>query len=230
MELGIFVCFPYLCGLLITYVPIMANKLLNDLYDPYTGDELWSLYTARYGKTPLFDEPGQLREVFDIYVQWCRNHPIEVIDYVKSGMQAGREYTKKMKLLVTEFGFTQFLGVHGTFLTQRVKRYKEMHENFKDVESLKFIDEIDNIREWIRDDMDKSAMVGQFDPTYTSKLRGLREYRDVTSGGEKVEGSLKVEVLSAEAAGHINALKGIAKKRERKAKGTENLKDRKEDE
>ena len=208
----------------------MANKLLNDLYDPYTGDELWSLYTARFGKTPLFDEPGQLREVFDIYVQWCRNHPLEILDYVKSGMQAGREYTKKMKLLVTEFGFTQFIGAYGSYLGDRMKRYKEMHEKFNDAESLKFMQEIDNIREWIRDDMDKSATVGQFDASYVSKLRGLREYRDVTSGGEKVEGSLKVEVLSAEAAGHINALKGIAKKRERKAKGIENLKDRKEDE
>lgn len=208
----------------------MANKLLNDIYDPYTGNELWSLYTARFGKTPLFDEPGQLREVFDTYVQWCRNHPIEVLDYVKSGMNAGREYTKKMKLLVTEFGFTQFLGVNGSYLTDRAKRYKEMQEKFKDAESAKFLKEIDNIREWIRDDMDKSASIGQFDATYISKLRGLKEYRDVTSGGEKVEGSLRVEVLSAEAAGHINALKGIAKKRERKAKGIENLKDKPKDE
>lgn len=208
----------------------MANKLLNDIYDPYTGNELWSLYTARYGKTPLFDEPGQLREVFDIYVQWCRNHPIEVLDYVKSGNAAGMEYTKKMKLLVTEFGFTQFLGVNGSYLTDRAKRYKEMQEKFKDAESAKFLKEIDNIREWIRDDMDKSASIGQFDATYISKLRGLKEYRDVTSGGEKVEGSLRVEVLSAEAAGHINALKGIAKKRERKAKGIENLKDKPKDE
>lgn len=208
----------------------MANKLLNDIYDPYTGNELWSLYTARFGKTPLFDEPGQLREVFDTYVQWCRNHPIEVLDYVKSGMNAGREYTKKMKLLVTEFGFTQFLGVNGSYLTDRAKCYKEMQEKFKDAESAKFLKEIDNIREWIRDDMDKSASIGQFDATYISKLRGLKEYRDVTSGGEKVEGSLRVEVLSAEAAGHINALKGIAKKRERKAKGIENLKDKPKDE
>lgn len=208
----------------------MANKLLNDIYDPYTGNELWSLYTARYGKTPLFDEPGQLREVFDIYVQWCRNHPIEVLDYVKSGNAAGMEYTKKMKLLVTEFGFTQFLGVNGSYLTDRAKRYKDMQEKFKDAESAKFLKEIDNIREWIRDDMDKSASIGQFDATYISKLRGLKEYRDVTSGGEKVEGSLRVEVLSAEAAGHINALKGIAKKRERKAKGIENLKDKPKDE
>lgn len=204
----------------------MANKLLNDIYDPYSGDELWSLYTARFGKTPLFTEPGQLREVFDVYVQWCRNHPIEVLDYVKSGMNAGRSYTKKMKLMVTEFGFTQFIGANGSYLTDRMKSYKDMHEKFGDAESAKFMKEIDNIREWIRDDMDKSATVGQFDASYVAKLRGLKEYRDVTSGGEKVEGSLKVEVLSNEAAGNLQQLRGIATKRERKAKGVENLKDK----
>lgn len=205
-----------------------GTKAIIDLYDPYTGDELWSLYVARYGTTPLFTEPGQLRAVFDIYVQWCRNHPIEVLEYVKSGINAGSSYIKKMKLYVSEFGFTQFIGADGSYLEERLKTYTEMQERYHDNESAAFLKEIEAIRKWIRDDLDKSAMVGQFDAGYVAKIRGLREQRDVTSGGEKIQGAMKIEVLSNEAVGNLHKLRTVQSKR--KAKDIEKLADNKEHE
>lgn len=163
----------------------------------------------------MFTEPGQLREVFDAYVMWCRNHPIETTEYVKSGIAAGTQYTVYKKLLVTEFGFTQFLGVSADYLNNREGSYTQQHEKYKDDESLAFLEEIRVIRQWIRDDMDKGAAVGIYDPNYISKLRGLKDLRDVTSNGEKVTGGLRVEVLDNDTAKRMQLLAKVAKKREK---------------
>ena len=146
---------------------------------------------------------------------WCRNHPIETTEYVKSGIAAGTQYTVYKKLLVTEFGFTQFLGVSADYLNKRESSYTQQHEKYKDDESSAFLEEIRVIRQWIRDDMDKGAAVGIYDPNYISKLRGLKDLRDVTSNGEKVTGGLRVEVLDNDTAKRMQLLAKVAKKREK---------------
>lgn len=210
----------------LTRITLCMNNTQANLYNPFYGEELYTLYKERFGHTPMFTEPGQLREVFDNYVMWCRNHPIESVDYVKSGVLAGQSYVVRKKLLVTEFGFTQFLGTSCDYLNTREKGYKEQHEKYHDDESLAFLEEIRVIRQWIRDDMDKGASVGLYDPNYISKLRGLKALSDVTSNDEKITGGLRVEVLSNDTAKRMQALAKVAKKREKH--GDDKLDDPKE--
>ena len=202
------------------------NSTQANLYNPFYGEELYTLYKERFGHTPLFTEPGQLREVFDNYVLWCRNHPIESVDYVRSGVMAGQSYVVRKKLLVTEFGFTQFLGASCDYLNYRERDFRAQHEKYHDDESLAFIEEIRVIRQWIRDDMDKGASVGLYDPNYISKLRGLKALSDVTSNNEKISGGLRVEVLNNDTAKRMQALAKVAKKREKH--GDDKLDDPKE--
>lgn len=205
-------------------------KALLDLLDPYEGNNLWSLYCSRVGRTPIFTSAAQMRYAFDTYVQWCANHPLEGKEYVKSGIAAGHCYIVQRKHLVTEFGFTQFIGVNSTYLIDRKKMYEEQHEKYKDDESLEMLAEIESIRAWIREDMDKNAIAGFYDSNYVAKLRQLRDYKDYTSNGETVQGNMKVEVLETETVNNIVKLKNIAdKKPRRKAKGLDNLKDNEDD-
>lgn len=199
----------------------MATKTQLDLCESFEYDNLYSLYVARRGQTPLFTSPAQIRAAFDDYVAWCREHPIMVADVVKSGANAGTPYEYPRRLMVTEFGFTQYIGAGSSWFYDREKIYKANVAEFGDAESEAFLDEIATIRAFIRDDMDKGAVSGIYDANYVGKLRGLRDLRDVTSDGGKIKGAMTVQVLNSETAENLKLLKKVAKKREKK--GDNNL-------
>ena len=46
----------------LTRITLYMNNIQANLYNPFYGEELYTLYKERFGHTPMFTEPGQLRE------------------------------------------------------------------------------------------------------------------------------------------------------------------------
>lgn len=183
------------------------------MYDPKDGTDLWNIYTRRAGKTPIFTKPSELLQAFDDYVEWSRSNPIECEEYVKSGKEAGTPYVVRKKNLLTEAGFCFFIGANSNYVQDRSNAYAKDWEEFKDEIALGFLNIMNDIRKFIAEDMDRGAVSGQYDSMYVARLRGLKDQRDVTSGGEKVQGGLSVQVLTDEAAGNIRKLAKVSQKR-----------------
>lgn len=182
------------------------------VYDPTEGTELWDLYTKRVGTPPVFTKPYEFQQAFNDYVEWSRLHPIECEDYIKSGPRAGESYTVKKKNLITEAGFCFFIGVNSNYIQDRANAFTHDWEEFNDEIALGFLKVVNDIRKFITEDMDRGAVSGQYDAMYVARLRGLKDQRDVTTAGEKIQGSLSVSVLNQETVDNIQKLKTLKRK------------------
>lgn len=181
-------------------------------YDPTEGTELWDLYTKRVGTPPIFTKPSEFQQAFNDYVEWSRNHPILCKDYIKSGPRAGEPYEVEKKNLITEAGFCFFIGANSNYIQDRANAFTKDWEEFNDEIALGFLKVLNDIRKYIAEDMDRGAVSGQYDSMYVARLRGLRDQRDVTTAGEKIQGGLSVSVLNHETVDNIQKLKTLKRK------------------
>lgn len=182
------------------------------VYDPTEGTELWDLYTKRVGTSPVFTKPYEFQQAFNDYVEWSRNHPILCKEYIKSGPRAGEPYEVEKKNLITEAGFCFFIGANSNYLQDRANAFTKDWEQEKNEIALGFLKVVNDIRKFIAEDMDRGAVSGQYDAMYVARLRGLKDQRDVTTAGEKIQGSLSVSVLNQETVDNIQKLKTLKRK------------------
>ena len=178
-------------------------------YDPTEGDTIWTLALARRGKTPVWGSPIELLEAFRDYEAWCKLHPIQVKEHIKSGMFAGSSYILDRKNPMFETDFCLFIGASSTYLSDRRAAYEANYKEFQNETSLAFMKIIDDIRSYIKTDMDRGAMSGCYDPGYTAKLRGLADRRDVTTDGKPLQTSLAVNLLTDTAVRDMKRLKTL---------------------
>ena len=127
---------------------------------------------AQVGRLKAFQSPEQLMEWFNKYKVWVEENPIRVHDYV--GKDADEVYRIRQRPLTVE-GFENFLFENkviadmGDYFKNRDGRYEE------------FSPICSHIKKEIRRDQIEGGMVGQYNPSITQRLNGLKEQVEQTN-------------------------------------------------
>lgn len=138
------------------------------------------------------------------FCQWADEHPLVVYELLKAGTRAGEQVAITKKRAVSLGAFCLFVGQ--TLLDfKRDMALLEKETGDKDLlRGYRMI--VDTLHTM----MDESALAGQVDANYMSKLRGLRDLRDVTSNGKETgTKAMQVNVLSEDAVNNLKKLGGI---------------------
>lgn len=174
-------------------------------------NSVFQICRRRWGMVPIWQEPDDLLEAFNMYREWISAHPIIVHDVVKSGNMAGTILDIPRKRLMTETDFCAFIGAAPNYLADRRRIYEANYEEFGLEASKGFAEAIDNIRMMIFQDMDAGAASQAFDPTYIRSLRGLKTALDYTSGGKEIKGGLTIQVSDPRTVSRVQKLKEFKK-------------------
>lgn len=138
------------------------------------------------------------------YCQWADDHPLLVYELMKAGTMAGTQVALTKKRAVSLGAFCLFIG-------QTVAEFKkDMTLLAKEDGDPALLKGYEMIVDTLHAMMDESALAGQVDANYMSKLRGLRDLKDVTSNGKETgTKAMQVNVLSEEAVNNLKKLGGI---------------------
>lgn len=136
------------------------------------------------------------------YCQWADDHPLLVYELMKAGTMAGTQVALTKKRAVSLGAFCLFIG-------QTVAEFKK-DMTLLAKEDSPLLKGYEMIVDTLHAMMDESALAGQVDANYMSKLRGLRDLKDVTSNGKETgTKAMQVNVLSEEAVNNLKKLGGI---------------------
>ena len=136
------------------------------------------------------------------YCQWADDHPLLVYELMKAGPMAGTQVALTKKRAVSLGAFCLFIG-------QTVAEFKK-DMTLLAKEDSPLLKGYGMIVDTLHAMMDESALAGQVDANYMSKLRGLRDLKDVTSNGKETgTKAMQVNVLSEEAVNNLKKLGGI---------------------
>lgn len=138
------------------------------------------------------------------YCQWADEHPLIVYELLKAGTMAGDQVALTKTRAVSLGAFCLFIG-------QTVAEFKkDMALLAKEGGDASLLKGYEMIVDTLHAMMDESALAGQVDANYMSKLRGLRDLKDVTSNGKETgTKAMQVNVLSEEAVNNLKKLGGI---------------------
>ena len=141
---------------------------------------------ARPKGTKYIETPEKMWQLFEEYVNYTKNNPILVHDYV--GKDADEVERKKERPLTFE-GFKNFcrrnIGEVEQYFINPDNRYDD------------YISICRAIKEEIRQDQIEGGMVGIYNPSITQRLNGLKEQSetDHTTKGEAIK-TLQVEIVN----------------------------------
>ena len=140
---------------------------------------------AELGRPKAIESPEQMQGIFEEYVEWVKENPIEIEDYV--GKDADRVIRQKPRPLTLE-GFECHCFANYGLVT--LQQYFENREGrYAD-----FVSICRAIRLAIRRNQIEGGMAGIFNPSITQRLNNLKEATDITSDNKAI--GLNVSVLS----------------------------------
>lgn len=142
-----------------------------DVYMPFKG---------KLGR-PLKFKPEELIEKFREYVTWAKKHPIEIVRKVTSKTTKGDTYgsdtEEKKPRRLSIGGFLVFIGADRNWWNHLDEGKRG--EDFLRVKTL--------IREYCESYQKEMAAAEIFNAQIISRLLGLADKKDITSGGEKID-------------------------------------------
>lgn len=146
----------------------------KDIYDVYMP------INFQLGR-PLKYEPDELLLKFHEYVTWAKEHPIPIVKKVTNTTTKGDKYSsdaiEQKPRLVSIGGFIVYLGAE--------RSWWDMLDNGKRGEE--FLRVKGFIREFCQSYQSEMASAEIFNANIVSRLLGLADKKDITSGGEKID-------------------------------------------
>ncbi len=144
----------------------------KDIYDVYMP------INFQLGR-PLKYEPDELLLKFHEYVTWAKEHPIPIVKKVTNTTTKGDTYssdaTEHKPRLVSIGGFIVFLGAE--------RSWWDMLDNGKRGEEFLRVKAF--VREFCQSYQSEMASAEIFNANIVSRLLGLADKKDITSGGDK---------------------------------------------
>lgn len=142
---------------------------------------LWQ-QRKKHGRDKTFASPLALLQVFEEYEQWCIANPPKSTE---KASYAGVPTTQEIPLrrALTIGAFCLYAGADEDFLKNFLLRL----QGKTDKESADFVAVINEIKRYVEEDMKEGALTGQFNANIASRLLGLVEKSDVTTGGERLQ-------------------------------------------
>lgn len=150
------------------------------------GNEFWKLRST-HGRKKLFETPELLWEAACEYFEWCDKHPFiekQLIAYQGEGSLTD---VPKMRPYTLE-GVCFYLNASSSYLRVFKSTLKESDKDFLTV--------INEIEEIIANQQFSGAASGFLNANIIARKLGLGEKTDLTSGGEKISNTLKVEFVN----------------------------------
>lgn len=140
-------------------------------------------------------DSNKLWEVFQEYVEFCVNNPIDTTQKLtvtsKGTSRSGQEQRMgkaKKAAPMTQLSFCAFCGRSGAWLNVTERDVKERigteHEMEDDKDLLAVIE---RIRNFLSNQLVDGALVGEYQHGLVGALTGLRQNVDVTSGGDVLQ-------------------------------------------
>jgi hypothetical protein len=143
------------------------------------------------------------------YMQFCKDNPYFTYEVIKGGAMAGQKIPIEKKRSPSVGAFCLFIGWSIKDFNKNLDKLGKLAEE-GNVEAENLLLGYSLIKELITTDMDEGALAGLVDATYMAKLRGLRDLKDVTSGGKEAgTKAMQINVLSPEAVENLKKLGGI---------------------
>jgi hypothetical protein len=142
------------------------------------GNTLWS-QRVRSGRERFFKDPLALLQKFQEYVQWAESNPIMVSE--KSSSQGFAGLTEvPYRRPITVSAFCVIIGCNEDFL-------RNFRADVRKTPALAdFAPVIDEIYQYVEDQLFEGASINQFNANLISRKLGLAEKTDVTSKGEAI--------------------------------------------
>lgn len=130
---------------------------------------------------PLKYKPDELLEKFQEYVTWAREHPIPIVKKVTNTTTKGDTYssdaTEHKPRLLSVGGFMVFLGAERSWWESLDRDDRKRCKEFAVVKTI--------IRDFCDDYQKEMASAEIFNANIVSRLLGLADKKDITSGGDK---------------------------------------------
>ncbi|WP_159522829.1 terminase small subunit [Sunxiuqinia indica] len=140
-------------------------------------NEYWK-ERKKHGRDKLFENPEEIIDLAQNYIEYCTNNPIIVKELIKSGPRGGDVVDIERPRIPSRKGFTVFLGIDGKTLWnyEKDEKYKDFFQSFAYVCDLFDSELTDN------------ATTGQANPAIAAMLLGLKQKQDITSNDQTIKG------------------------------------------
>ena len=170
----------------------MEEKNIYDVYMPFN---------FKLGR-PLKYKPDELLVKFQEYITWAKDHPIPIVKKVTNTTTKGDTYgsdsLETKPRLLSIGGFLVFIGAGSDWWQSLDREDAKRKEEFSRVKGF--------IREFCQSYQSEMASAEIFNANIVSRLLGLADKKDITSGGEKLD---RIIVQSAEEKDKLNNLKDL---------------------
>jgi hypothetical protein len=150
--------------------------------DAMTGNSWWQI-RSKHGRDRLFESPQLMWEAALQYFNWCEDNPEKRAELVKYEGSAVEEEVS-VKRLYTLIGVCLYMGASASYFRAfkagiRAKDPQKVTPQDKD-----FLTVINLIEETVENQQVSGAASGFFNGNIISRLVGLVDKKDVTSGDE----------------------------------------------
>lgn len=147
--------------------------------------ELWEIAIEQHrnlgGRPRKWKSPDELIEKLEGYCKQCAETPLLVQDGMRNAKEAGKkdEQVRQMNRVVrpmTLDGYCNFAGISDW---SKTKQTYANEEGFSEAFAL--------VERVIRDQQVSGAMVGLYKENIVSRINGITDRQDITSGGKRIE-------------------------------------------
>ena len=137
------------------------------------------------GKPRNIDSPEHLYGIFELYTEAVKTR----VRTIPKATNKGVVYEEHTPPLTID-GFKTFCNKYGADIN---RYWYNVEGAFSDYVSI-----VTRIKEEIRNDQIEGALIGQYNNNIVARLNGLTEKTDVTTGGEKLNQPITVNIVNAD--------------------------------
>lgn len=141
------------------------------------GNQYWKL-RSKHGRDKLFATPELLWDAACEYFQWCQENPLEETKaFAFQGVITTAELPKMRAMTMSQLCF--YLNCNEAYFRTFKAQLPDGEQEFNTV--------IRDIEQVVYNQKFQGAAAGLLDANIIARDLGLKDNRDVTSGGEKIQ-------------------------------------------